>query len=65
MVMVVTKEQLLELINLAREMREAHVAHANARMFGPLPDFEEISKNDKASKKRFEAKAKQLLELYK
>ena len=46
-------------------MREAHVAHANARMFGPLPDFEEISKNDKASKKRFEAKAKQLLESYK
>ena len=53
---------ILELIELAREMRSATIAHCNARLHGPVPDFEEISKNDKASRKRFELKAKQIIE---
>jgi len=56
-----TRTDLEDLIRLAREAREAHTAHCNARLNGPVPDFEEISKNDKASWKRFEAKAEHLL----
>jgi hypothetical protein len=46
---------------LAKEMREAAMDHAKARLNGPVPDFEEISKNDKASIKRFNSKCEQLL----
>lgn len=42
-----------EFITAAREMREAHGAHGDARLYG-TPEFEEISKADKAAKKRFE-----------
>ncbi len=58
-------DDLKDLIRLAKEMREAAMDHARARLNGPVPDFEEISKNDKASIKRFNAKCEQLLEMYK
>ena len=59
--MPVDNNSVLELISLAREMREASIKHGIARATGPLAEFEEIAKNDKAAKKRFEAKVEQVL----
>ena len=50
---------ITDLIVAAREMRDAHGAHASAHVHGS-PDYGELAKADKAARQRFEALAANL-----